>query len=1104
MRSVLVSFSAPRDLARAGVLLCAFAPLAALPLHGQLSYATPETPLVETFDAGLPAALNTAVPWTNNVTFTGWYAQFDAAAAGTPATYRISNTPSNNQIQQFRNSASATDGALGGRVGDTNGAIYYAVRIRNDSGVTLRTFTLRYSLEQWSVSTATIANAFTASFRFGEPADLKDGFWAPLQNVSVETPRNDGASLTLDGSLAANRATTMTLTVGGLAWEPGTDLWIRFQDENDGGIDHSIALDDVVFTASTSTAVPVGGVIFGRNRYIEIHPGDIPLIIAAPHGGLEEPADIPDRTYGVFARDINTQDMARRMVAEIYARTGKRPHLIMSLIHRRKLDPNRDIVVAAQGDPNAEIAWNEYHGAIAAARAYAESNFGFGLLVDTHGHGHTIQRIELGYVVTPEQLDLPDDQLEHPAYAENSSCRTHAHLPGVHFPSFLRGPRSLGALFVARGYPAVPSPDMPSPGSDAYFDGTGGYTSEAQGSRHHLDNVQALLMETHWTGLRETTAERVAFARTFATAINAFLYDQWGYALGSGSLFRLSASAATGAEQGAPLTLTVTRSGYLGETETIALAFSGTATLTEDYAASTTSLTLAPGETEKTLTLTPIDDAAAEGAETLTVALAPTALQTADVLPVELLLTDDELATVQLASAHASFSEGGEPLEITLTRDLAADALTATVQFTGSAVRDRDYAVTGLDASNQVSFGPGDTTRTLTLTALPNTRLDPVRTLTLAVAAGPAHRGGPPLTLARGDDDLPADLALWLADRIEDDVWRDDSAHGRDAALKPSSASLPTVADAPTGRAVEFDGAKTAAVAPRLALGSSGFTLAFRFRLDPSGTANGERHLLNLGPPPQTASLNVFLAEADGMLRTVLGDTAANPATTTLAVPAPATGTWQHYALTVSSAGAVQLYLDGAPVASAAAPTVPVALDAPLWLGWGGGSDPSPLRHHRGGLADVRLYTRALAPEEIAALHAPTEPPLSAWEQWRREHFSAPELDNPALSGATADADADGLVNALEFALGLNPRAPGTTGAPALTLDANRRLTLSFVRRALPEITYDVQASGDFQTWTSLWSSTGAANTAGPVTVTDDVVLDATTRRFLRLAITTP
>ncbi len=1103
MRSAFASFPALRDIVRAGVLLSVFTLCAALPLRAQLSYTTPEVPLVETFDAGLPAALNTAVPWTDNVTFTGWYAQFDLT--GTPATYRISNTPSNNQIQQFRNAASATDGALGGRAADTAGPIYYAVRLRNTTGVTLRTFTLRYALEQWSRSTATITNSFTVTFRLGDPANLQDGFWAPLQYAATDAPSFDGTeATTLNGSLAANRTVSQTLTVGGIAWEPGTDLWIRFQDANDGGIDHGIALDDVVFTASTSTDVPVGGVIFGRNRYIEIHPGDIPLIIAAPHGGLEEPADIADRTYGVFERDINTQDMARRMVAEIYARTGKRPHLIMSLIHRRKLDPNRDIVVAAQGDPNAEIAWNEYHGAIATARASAESNFGFGLLVDTHGHGHTIQRIELGYVVRSEELDLSDQQLEHPAYAENSSCRTHAHLPGVHFPSFLRGPRSLGALFVARGYPAVPSSDMPSPAGAAYFDGTGGYTSEAQGSRIHLDNVQAFLMETHWTGLRDTTAARVAFARTFATTINAFLYDQWGYALGSGSLFRLSTSATSFAETGTPLTLTVTRSGHLGEEETIALAFCGTATLAEDYTASATSLTFAPGETEKTLTLTPIDDAAAEGAETLAIALAPTALQTADVLPVELLLTDDELATIQLSSARASFSEGGDPLEITLTRDLAADALTATVEFTGSAVRDRDYAVTGLDASNQVSFGPGDTTRTLTLTALPNTRLDPVRTLTLAVAAGPAHRGGPPLTLARGDDDLPTDLALWLADRIEDDVWRDDSAHGRGAALKPSSASLPTGADAPTGRAVEFDGAKTAAVAPRLALGTSGFTLAFRFRLDASGTANGERHLLNLGTPPQPASLNVFLAEADGMLRTVLGDTAAHPASTTLAVPAPAAGTWQHYALTVSPAGAVQLYLDGVPTASAAAPTVPVALDAPLWLGWSGGTDPSPLRHHRGGLADVRLYTRALAPAEVAALNAPIEPPLSAWEQWRCDNFSAPELDNPALSGATADADTDGLVNALEFALGLDPRTPGTSGAPALMLDANRRLTLSFTRRALPEITYDVQASGDLQTWTSLWSSTGSANTAGPVTVTDDVVLDATTRRFLRLAITTP
>ena len=46
---------------------------------------------------------------------------------------------------------------------------------------------------------------------------------------------------------------------------------------------------------------------------------------------------------------------------------------------------------------------------------------------------------------------------------------------------FLFGKESLGALFEAAGYRAVPSPRQPSPGKDLYF--RGGYTAQVHGSR---------------------------------------------------------------------------------------------------------------------------------------------------------------------------------------------------------------------------------------------------------------------------------------------------------------------------------------------------------------------------------------------------------------------------------------------------------------------------------------------------------------------------------------------------------------------------------------------------------------------------------------------
>jgi fibronectin-binding autotransporter adhesin len=107
---------------------------------------------------------------------------------------------------------------------------------------------------------------------------------------------------------------------------------------------------------------------------------------------------------------------------------------------------------------------------------------------------------------------------------------------------------------------------------------------------------------------------------------------------------------------------------------------------------------------------------------------------------------------------------------------------------------------------------------------------------------------------------------------------------------------------------------------------------------------------------------------------------------------------------------------------------------------------------------------------------------------------------NGADSSAAADADADGQSNLLEYALGSNPVSASSTGAITSAVASNR-LTLSFNRIADPALTYAVQASSDLTTsWTQIWSSTGVANTAAPVTVTD--TQDLTARRFLRLVVT--
>jgi hypothetical protein len=123
------------------------------------------------------------------------------------------------------------------------------------------------------------------------------------------------------------------------------------------------------FTATATALVP-GSTYYGANAWVEMLAGDIPVIVSAPHGGTLRPASIPDRTGSVTTvRDANTEELARDIADAFRAKTGGTPHVIILRLHRIKLDANREIVEAAQGNAEAERAWHEFHGYIEAARA---------------------------------------------------------------------------------------------------------------------------------------------------------------------------------------------------------------------------------------------------------------------------------------------------------------------------------------------------------------------------------------------------------------------------------------------------------------------------------------------------------------------------------------------------------------------------------------------------------------------------------------------------------------------------------------------------------------------------------------------------------------
>lgn len=261
---------------------------------------------------------------------------------------------------------------------------------------------------------------------------------------------------------------------------------------------------------------------FGEKSYIEYLPGDLPVVISAPHGGREKPEEIPSRTQGVVDIDTNTQELARTIADEIHARTGHRPHLIICRLHRSKLDCNREIVEAAAGNPIAEKAWTEYHNFVGRALTAAIAQSGRAFYIDLHGQNHRDRRIELGYLHAPELLQAPDSALDAPGVAASGSLRRIAEKSKLPYSALVRGPRSLGALLEARGFACVPSPERPEPVLP-YFQG--GYSIR----RHVAANqpVAGLQIECPLAGVRDTAGNRAKFATALVAALREYLAEHF-------------------------------------------------------------------------------------------------------------------------------------------------------------------------------------------------------------------------------------------------------------------------------------------------------------------------------------------------------------------------------------------------------------------------------------------------------------------------------------------------------------------------------------------------------------------------------------------------
>ncbi len=223
------------------------------------------------------------------------------------------------------------------------------------------------------------------------------------------------------------------------------------------------------------------------------------------------------------------------------------------------------------------------------------------------------------------------------------------------------------------------------------------------------------------------------------------------------------------------LTFTVTLSGASGNTVTVNFATSnGTATAGSDYTQNNGTITFAPGETSKTITIAVTGDSIDEDNETLTVTLSsPSGATIADGTATGTITDDDTAGTIQFSNATFTATENGGTITITVTRT-GGTAANATVNFAtanGTATAGSDYT----NASGTITFLAGETSKTISITLLNDTAKESAEnfTVTLSSPGGGATLGAQSTATVTINDDDGATGTPGTNDRFINNLYRD-------------------------------------------------------------------------------------------------------------------------------------------------------------------------------------------------------------------------------------------------------------------------------------------------------------------------------------------
>jgi acid phosphatase len=176
----------------------------------------------------------------------------------------------------------------------------------------------------------------------------------------------------------------------------------------------------------------------------------------------------------------------------------------------------------------------------------------------------------------------------------------------------------------------------------------------------------------------------------------------------------ITATDSSAAEQGLDSgTFTVTRTGSITSALTVNYSIAGTAGNGTDYTTIASSVTIPAGSPSATISVSPLDDTAVEGTETVILSLQTSALYNIGTpQSATISILDNDVPSIMISDVVVAEGNTGTPAASFTVTLSGPSSQTVTVQYTtadGTAFAGSDYQF----AAGTLSFAPGQTSKTI-------------------------------------------------------------------------------------------------------------------------------------------------------------------------------------------------------------------------------------------------------------------------------------------------------------------------------------------------------------------------------------------------------